>query len=163
MPDGSVFRGRVDSLDGKELWVTGPPKAALLASGPAECSRMLEALSESLGAGLPHDLARRLYLRREDWRSLAALGMRVGAHSVGHPRLNQLSDEDLNGEVGQSVRAIAEVCSPVAFAYPDGAFDARVVDRVRAAGVSSAVTCEIGPVRPNADPMRLPRAFGGTG
>jgi len=85
--------------------------------------------------------------------------MRVGAHSVSHPRLTQVGEEELSREVGESVRAIAAVCSPVAFAYPDGAFDGGVAAIVRIAGVSSAVTCETGhPVRAS-DPMRLPRVF----
>ncbi len=159
LPGGGVFRGRVDSLEGKEAWVTGPPKAAMLAAGPAERGRMIEALAESVGAVLPPDLARRLYLTREDWRSLAALGMRVGAHSVSHPRLTQVDDAELDREVGESVSAIAEFCSPVAFAYPDGAFDERVVKRVRAAGVSSSVTCEVGCPVGSADRLKLPRRF----
>lgn len=159
MPGGGVYRGRVDSLKGKDAWVTGPPKAAMLAAGQAERGRMLEALAESVGVGLPTNLACRLYLTREDWRSLAALGMRVGAHSVSHPRLTQVDEAEMNREVGESVAIIAEVCSPVAFAYPDGAFDERVVERVRAAGVSSAVTCEPGPVERRDDRLLLSRRF----
>ena len=159
MPNGGVYRGRVDSMAGKEAWVTGPPKAAMLAAGQADRGRMMEALAGSVGVGLPQDLARRLYLTREDWRSLAALGMRVGAHSVSHPRLTQVDDAGLDREVGESVSAIAAICSPVAFAYPDGAFDERVVARVRAAGVSSAVTCEAGSPVAGADRLTFPRRF----
>jgi peptidoglycan/xylan/chitin deacetylase (PgdA/CDA1 family) len=159
MPGGGVFRGRVDSLAGKTEWVTGPPKAAMLAAGPAERGRMMEALAESVGVWLPPDLARKLYLTREDWRSLAALGMRVGAHSASHPRLTQVDDAELDREVGESVGAIAEFCSPVAFAYPDGAFDERVVGRLRAAGVASAVTCDAGTPVPGANRLKLPRHF----
>jgi hypothetical protein len=157
MPGGGVVRGRVDSLAGKTEWVAGPPKAAMLAARPAEQGRMLEALGESVGASLPLDLARKLYLTRGDWRLLAALEMRVGAHSVSHPRLTQVDDDELDREVGDSVSTLAAVCSPVAFAYPDGAFDERVVERVLAAEVLSAVTCETGPVARSADAMRLPR------
>jgi peptidoglycan/xylan/chitin deacetylase (PgdA/CDA1 family) len=159
MPDGGVYRGRVDSMAGKEAWVTGRPKAAMLAAGQAKRGRMMEALAGSVGVGLPQDLARKLYLTREDWRSLAALGMRLGAHSVSHPRLTQVDDAELDREVGESVSAVAAICPPVAFAYPDGAFDERVVERVRAAGVSSAVTCDAGSPTPDANRLVLPRRF----
>lgn len=162
MPNGGVYRGRVDSMAGKEVWVTGPPKAAMLAAAPTERGRMLEALAESLGVWLPPDLAQRLYLTRGEWWSLAALGMRVGAHSVSHPRLTQIDDAELDREVGESVSMIAAICSPVAFAYPDGAFDERVVARVRAAGVSSSVTCEFRDLSRGPDLLRLPRQFAHT-
>jgi peptidoglycan/xylan/chitin deacetylase (PgdA/CDA1 family) len=118
---------------------------------------MLEALADSVGVGLPQDLARKLYLTREDWRSLAALGMRVGAHSVSHPRLTQVDDAELDREVGESVSAIAAIYPHVAFAYPDGAVDERVKERVRAAGVSSAVTCQPGAVERRSDRLLLSR------
>jgi peptidoglycan/xylan/chitin deacetylase (PgdA/CDA1 family) len=159
LPNGDAFRGRFDTAEGKAAWVGGHPKAALLAASPADQRRMLDALAESSGAALPSDLAARLYLTAAEWRSLVGLGMRVGAHSVSHPMLTQVGEEELNREVGESVRAIAAVCSPVAFAYPDGAFDGGVSAKVRIAGVSSAVTCETGHLVRASDPMRLPRVF----
>ncbi len=159
MPGGDTFHGRIDTAAGKASWVGGPPKARLLGATPAEQRWMLDGLADSVGTALPEDLAARLYLTPDDWRSLARMGMRVGAHSVHHPRLTQVSDDDLHRQVEESVRVIAEIWSPVAFAYPDGAFDERVVARLRRARVSSAVTCEAGAVGQNADPMRLPRAF----
>ncbi|MFT5685896.1 MAG: hypothetical protein ACI8RZ_006851 [Myxococcota bacterium] len=159
LPDGGVFRGRVDTAEAKAVWVGGVPKTALLNATHTEQRQMLEALSESTGCELPVDLAARLYLRREEWAVMAAHGMRVGAHSVHHSRLTQVDDQMLRREVNASVSTIGELCSPVAFAYPDGAFDARVVDAVRAGGVSSSVTCEAGPVRRGADRLRLTRTF----
>lgn len=161
LPDGGVFQGRLDTADGKAMWVAGPPKAALLAAAPIHQRRMLDALAYSSGAALPGDLAAQLYLKPVEWRSLVCLGMRVGAHSISHPRLTQVCDDALNQEVGESVRTIAEICAPVAFAYPDGAWDQRVVASVRAAGVSSAVTCEQGGVMADGDILKLPRYFAG--
>jgi peptidoglycan/xylan/chitin deacetylase (PgdA/CDA1 family) len=156
---GGTFDGRIDTAEGKAAWVGGRPKSALLAATPEDQRTMLDALAETCGAALPEELAVKLYLKPADWRSLARLGMRVGAHSVSHPRLTQIGDEELDREVGESVRAIAEICSPVAFAYPDGAFDERVLARVGAAGVSSAVTCEIGPVARSANTLALTRIW----
>lgn len=159
MPGGGVFRGRVDSLEGKTTWVAGPPKAAMLAASVAERGLMVEVLADSVGVSLPALVARALYLTRGDWRSLAALGMRVGAHGVRHARLTQVDDAELVREVGESVADIGEFCAPVTFAYPDGACDDRVVDVLRAAGVSSAVTCEGGVVGCGSRLLRLPRVM----
>ncbi|MCB9546007.1 MAG: polysaccharide deacetylase family protein [Myxococcales bacterium] len=159
LPGGGEFRGRLDTLPGKQAWIVGEPKAALLAATPEQQRQMLAALASEVGVELPHDLARQLYLRPDDWTALAAAGMRVGAHSVGHPRLTQVDDLALQREVELSIEALRPLGTEVPFAYPDGAHDARVVAAVRRAGASSAVTCIPGPVRPEADLLRLPRLF----
>lgn len=157
MPDGSSFRGRLDTVDSKAAWVSGVPKAALLAATPEHQRRMLDALAEGTGSALPSDLAARLYLRPEEWRSLAGLGMRVGAHGVRHQRLTQVADGTLADEIHESVATVMAVCSPVAFSYPDGAFDERVTEQLRFTRVSSAVTCQRGVLLRGMDRLRLPR------
>jgi peptidoglycan/xylan/chitin deacetylase (PgdA/CDA1 family) len=159
LPDGGELRGRIDTHDGKAAWIGGEPKAALLAASEAQQAAMIAALAESVGSALPDDLAARLYLRPAEWFALAGLGMRVGAHSVSHPRLTQVDDDALRGEVLASVDAVGRLGGPVAFAYPDGAYDERVVREVRRAAVSSSMTCEPGEVGRGADLMRLPRVF----
>lgn len=154
-----AWQGRLDTPEGKRAWVSGEPKAALLASDPDRQEAMLAALSDSVGVALPDDLATRLYLRPEEWAALVGLGMRVGAHSVGHPRLTQVDDDRLRAEVEGSVAALRGLGGPVAFAYPDGACDDRVVAAVYRARASSAVTCEPGGLTRGADRMRLPRVF----
>ena len=159
MGGGRVHSGRFDTFASKAAWVTGPAKAALLAADPEAQRSMLEALSEGARCELPPDLAGRLYMGPEDWTGLARCGMRLGAHSVRHPTLTRLTDAELEDEVSGSVAAVGKIRSPVAFSYPDGAFDDRVVDRVRRAGASSAVTCIPGDVTGGTDAMRLPRMF----
>jgi peptidoglycan/xylan/chitin deacetylase (PgdA/CDA1 family) len=159
LPSGGEFRGRVDTLEGKAAWVGGEPKGALLAATDRQQTAMIEALAESVGCMLPVDLAARLYLRRAEWTALIRLGMRVGAHSVSHPRLTQLDDDSLEEEVRGSVDVVKRLATPVAFAYPDGAHDERVTRLVRRAAVSSSVTCEPGLVNLGTDVMRLPRVF----
>jgi peptidoglycan/xylan/chitin deacetylase (PgdA/CDA1 family) len=85
--------------------------------------------------------------------------MRVGAHSVSHPRLTQVADDALRAEVQGSVDAVRQLGGLVAFAYPDGACDERVEAVVRKAGVSSAVTCDPGVVTRGVNLQRLPRRF----
>ncbi len=159
LPGGGEYEGRIDTYEGKAAWVGGEPKAALLAATAPQQAAMIEALAESVRCAPPTDLAARLYLRRSEWSALVGLGMRVGAHSVSHPRLTQVEDEVLRAEVQGSVDAVRALGGSVAFAYPDGAYDERVVREVRRAVVSSSVTCEQGVVRRGGDLMRLPRVF----
>jgi peptidoglycan/xylan/chitin deacetylase (PgdA/CDA1 family) len=158
MPDGGAFHGRVDTFEGKLAWVAGEPKAALLASTSEQQEAMLAALSDSVGCALPVGLAAAQYLRRDEWSALVSFGMRIGAHSVRHPRLTQVDDATLRNEVATSVASLG-VFGPVAFAYPDGAYDERVEAVVRKAGVSSAVTCDPGVVTRGVNLQRLPRRF----
>ncbi|MFZ4734862.1 MAG: polysaccharide deacetylase family protein [Bradymonadia bacterium] len=159
LADGRVHSGRFDTLVGKSDWVTGEPKAAFLAADPARQWQMLEALAEGARCELPSDLAGQLYMGPGDWVELVRRGMRLGAHSIRHPTLTRASDAVLDEEVAGSVAAIRAICSPVAFAYPDGAFDERVAERVRQSSASSAVTCIPGDVARDTDAMRLPRRF----
>lgn len=158
LPGGGVYRGRIDTHEGKCAWVRGEPKAALFGAKALEQTTMLKALATSTGSTLPDDLAARLYLRPAEWSALVALEMRVGAHSLSHPRLIQLDDDALRAEIQGSVDALKQLCNAVAFAYPDGAFDERVIREVRRAEVSS-VTREPGALSLGCDPMLLPREF----
>lgn len=159
LPSGGVFAGPVDTLEGKTTWVCGPPKRALLEAPRAHQHRMLEALAASTGATLPTDLADRLYLRPDEWPLLAHGHGQLGAHTVRHHRLTTLDGDALRTEVVDSMERLRPVSESKAFAYPDGDFDDRVVDVVRRAGATSAVTCIPGCVTASSDLLRLPRIF----
>lgn len=157
--DGQAFRRRLDTLEAKREWVSGTPKAGLLAASPEHQRDMIAALSDAVRAELPGDLAARLYMSPADWEALASLGMRLGAHSVTHPRLTQVGSPERRGEIDASVRTVSSLASPVAFAYPDGCYDDAVLEAVSRAGVSSAVTCEAGILGVHSELLRLPRLF----
>lgn len=159
LPSGGVFACPVDTLEGKTAWVCGPPKRALLDAPPDHQRRMVDALATSTGAALPADLADRLYLRPDEWPLLAHGHGQLGAHTVRHPRLTTLDDDALRTEVVESMARLRPASESTAFAYPDGDFDDRVVDVVRRAGATSAVTCVPGNVTAGSDPLRLPRIF----
>ena len=159
MPTGGVHRERIDTHEGKSAWVGGAPKAALLATALPQQIAMIEALGESVGCVLPDDLATRLYLHPNEWSALVEVGMRVGAHSIRHPRLTQLDDSALHAEVHGSIDAVRRRGDPVAFAYPDGAYDDRVEREVVTAGALSAVTCESGTITQHTPLWRMPRIF----
>lgn len=159
LPDGDLFRCRLDTVEEKRTWVEGRPKAALLQAAPKQQWQLIGALENAVRCTLPDDLAAQLYLRPKEWQLLAGAGMRLGAHSRTHPRLTALGDGDLEREVNDSVAVIAELSAPVTFAYPDGDFDERVVAAIRRAGASSAVTCRRGEITSHDALLHLPRVF----
>jgi heparosan-N-sulfate-glucuronate 5-epimerase len=95
-------------------------------------------------------------LRPLSWEQLNELesaGWEVGAHSVTHARLTELSDEDLQRELRESriacERQMRGSCTSIA--YPFGDYDDRVI---RAAALSGfAVGASLPP--PYAEPSRL--------
>jgi peptidoglycan/xylan/chitin deacetylase (PgdA/CDA1 family) len=86
---------------------------------------------------------------------LAEAGWEIGSHTRTHPRLTQLSDEDLDDELRGSredcERALGRPCSSLA--YPFGDFDARVAQAAAAAGYTAAAIEDL--ARPH--PLMWPR------
>jgi peptidoglycan/xylan/chitin deacetylase (PgdA/CDA1 family) len=76
----------------------------------------------------------------EQLRSLAAGGWEIGAHTRTHPRLTELTDDELvtelRGSKDDCERELGVQCRTLA--YPFGAADARVRSAARAAGFDAA-------------------------
>jgi peptidoglycan/xylan/chitin deacetylase (PgdA/CDA1 family) len=92
-------------------------------------------------------------------REVSKRGIEVGAHTVHHRKLTELTDEELREEVAAPAEILTEagLPRPRAFSYPYGHWDARVADAVAEAGYEAAFTVDRGIVRPGADPYALPR------
>lgn len=94
---------------------------------------------------------------------LAASGLvDVGAHTVSHPLLRELSPVELEQEIGGSRRALEQILKrPVtAFAYPYGGrhdYNAAAVAAVREAGFTYACSTQPGRIGPDTAPLELPR------
>ncbi len=78
-------------------------------------------------------------------REMATAGIAFGSHSVTHPNLTQITDRDLEWELGESKRVIEEKLQREvrALAYPIGnrdSFDARVIEATRRAGFALGVS-----------------------
>ncbi len=91
-------------------------------------------------------------------REMARAGIAFGAHSMTHPDLRKLSDQDVAREILGSKDVLEDRLGQAvsSFAYPFGLFDARcraVVQQHFAAGVSDA----LGFVEPTSDPWTLAR------
>jgi peptidoglycan/xylan/chitin deacetylase (PgdA/CDA1 family) len=104
-------------------------------------------------------------LDREELVALAGTeGMEVGAHTVSHPQLAELTVAEQQREIEESKRRLEEVIGRVvdSFAYPFGRrgdFTAETVGLVRAAGFRYACTNLGGTVVQATDRYRLPRFF----
>jgi peptidoglycan/xylan/chitin deacetylase (PgdA/CDA1 family) len=76
----------------------------------------------------------------DELREHAARGIAIGSHTVSHPHLTTLSDDELRRELNESKREIEDrlrrPCED--FAYPYGEHDVRVRAAARAAGYGRA-------------------------
>ena len=91
--------------------------------------------------------------------ALAAAGMTVGFHTVGHDRLPYLDDSALESAIsrGRDDLAAAVGSAMRYFAYPHGKADARSAAAVRRGGFDAAFTGHARPVRSADDVYRLGR------
>lgn len=126
---------------------------------PAERRARAERIAEAVGANLPTDLM----MSDAQVRRLSGHGIEVGAHTVGHPILTRVSQEEARAEIRQSRQTLRDITgSDVAcFAYPNGRpdvdYDASHVAMVREAGYELAVSTAPGAADRNADVHQLPR------
>lgn len=106
--------------------------------------------------GGPHE-RELLCMSREQLCDLDRHGWEIGAHTHTHPRLSQLTDSELPGELELPRRLLTEwLGKPCrSLAYPYGDFSPAVVAATRAAGYSSAAT--LAASVPTRDPLLWPR------
>lgn len=95
-----------------------------------------------------------------DWdelRELVARGFEVGAHTVSHPHLPRLADDELDAELLDSrLRCEDELGVPCRYlAYPYGEHDERVRAAARRAGYTAAFALHADD--PRDDPFAVPR------
>lgn len=90
-----------------------------------------------------------------DAAQLVAAGMEIGFHTVDHPPLTALDDEELTRALDEGRTALSEELStPLArFAYPHGRADERVANAAADAGFRSAWTTAKVVNLPHAEPL----------
>ena len=83
----------------------------------------------------------------------------LGAHTVTHPPLDELDIEEIKREVSDSKQALEQMIgrSVDTFAYPFGAYDARVRATVIDAGFNSAAAVKNALSHPDDDPWAIAR------
>lgn len=97
-------------------------------------------------------------------RNLEHSGIEIGAHTVSHPILTSLSDEDARAEILNGKHELeALLGKPVRlFAYPNGKqgkdFDHRHIAMVNEAGFDAGFTTAVGAITRDQNPFQLPRS-----
>ena len=100
------------------------------------------------------------YLNWTETKMLANSGtIEIGAHTIDHPNLVSLSQNDAYWEIAFSkTRLEQELGRPVtSFAYPYGIFSSSIIDDVRRAGFTTATTTIAGSNNITSNPLALNR------
>ena len=126
-----------------------------------ERRRSVEQVLLELGTGDERP-PKSLMLTWDDVHALMGLGIAIGGHTVSHPILSQLTQEEAHAEVFGSHRMIAAACgrAPRAFAYPNGRpddYSPAIQALVREAGFTCAVTTTFGANTMSTPPYELRR------
>jgi peptidoglycan/xylan/chitin deacetylase (PgdA/CDA1 family) len=114
------------------------PTTVFVATAYADDGRALDVPELAVDAGeRPEALAT---MNWDELRELAGRGVEIGSHTVSHPHLTLLSDEELDRELSDSrARIEDELRRPARLlAYPYGEHDARVHAAVKRAGYAAA-------------------------
>ncbi len=109
------------------------------------------------------DLPSNLMMRAAQVMQLQRAGMEIGAHTVGHPILAELSDADAEAEIEAGRRHLQSLLGTAVdvFAYPNGRpgrdYDARHVAMLRKLGFRGAASTASGVASGQSDLYQLPR------
>jgi len=93
-------------------------------------------------------------MTRDQLRELLDAGMTIGGHTRSHATLTRLGEQEARAEIAgckEDLERALDVTVDL-FAYPGGAFDARVADLAREAGYAAACSV-LGPARNDASSL----------
>jgi peptidoglycan/xylan/chitin deacetylase (PgdA/CDA1 family) len=95
----------------------------------------------------------------EQAREMDSSGLEVASHTLSHPILTNVMDEQLARELSESKERLEEILGHRvdSFCYPNGGHDGRVRRAVERAGYRSAVTTRPGFNDERSDPLTLSR------
>lgn len=149
-----AYRDVLDALPLLEQ--LGLPATVFVSTGFADDGRPLAVSELAADAEAHPDLL--ATMTWDQLRGIAEQGVEIGSHTVGHPHLTQLTDEELERELRNSKQRIEDELGRPArlLAYPYGEHDARVHAVVRRAGYAVAFAQWPGSSLRN--PYALPRA-----
>ena len=148
LTDAQARRNAVDSII-----------AALKYLQPVERLHRVEEIAAHLGCELPRDLM----MSESQLQALQSRGIEVGAHTVNHPVLTSLGDEESRAEILSSKRRLEEItgASVATFAYPNGRprrdYEPRHVRLARECGFAAAVSTAWGAASADSDLFQIPR------
>lgn len=129
----------------------------------------LEALSGPADVVVPEQLQEEndhhgLMMTPEMVATLVREGIEIGGHTISHPILMKVGDDEARSEIKGNKQHLEEIIgAPVQFfAYPNGKrgidFDERHMRMARDAGFTAAFTTAIGAASAHSDPFAFPRS-----
>ncbi len=131
---------------------------------PEDRKARIEALAKSMGVSVPQSApAKYAPCSWNELREMSDSGlMEIGSHTVTHPILSSITDEESWNELTQSRAQIEEGVgrSVASFCFPNGMpgdFRPSQVQQVERAGYACSVIADFGMVTTASDPYRLPR------
>lgn len=91
--------------------------------------------------------------------SMLQAGMEIGSHSRNHRRLTELTDDAMRDEVGGAKVELEDMLGEgvISFAYPYGAYNDNVLQKVKDAGYLYACTTNSGWALRDHDPFQIRR------
>ena len=116
-------------------------------------------LARAAGITLPTDLM----MTSAQVKAMRQAGMQIGAHTVSHPILAQLTDDDVLQQIGDSKRFLEDLLDERVglFAYPNGKpgedYLPQTVEVVRRLGFDAAVSTQWGASRMSDDLLQIKR------
>ncbi len=146
----ALYRPGGGPLAALELLIAALPAASL--------ARVADALDDLAGPAPPLDEGARV-MSADELRACADDGMALGAHTVDHVVLTHEPPARVHRELARPRDDLAAIAGrpPTAFAYCNGWHSPSLVEAVRRAGYTAAVTTRDAPNRPGCDPLLLGR------
>jgi peptidoglycan/xylan/chitin deacetylase (PgdA/CDA1 family) len=156
---GRLVSAELRSRDSR-LQAAASVNEALKELPEAERTQVFGRILSSLGVELPERPPAEFGpVSWDQAREMDAAGVEIGSHTLTHPILTRVADEQLRWELRQSrARLEDQLQRPVdLFCYPNGNYDERVQAEVARAGYRCAVTTDIGFNRADTPPLSLRR------
>lgn len=88
-------------------------------------------------------------------------GIDIGAHSINHSKLSELSYEEALNEIVGSKKKIEEIIGKkvISFSFPHGNYNENSIQIIQKAGFKCAVTCESKSIKKQNNLFSLPRKY----
>lgn len=108
-------------------------------------------------------LPQNLMMTSSEVKAMSQAGMQIGAHTVSHPILARLTEDQAMKEIGDSKRFLEQLLEDriTVFAYPNGKpgedYSPQSVEVVRRLGFDAAVSTQWGASRMGDDPLQIKR------
>ncbi|MCR5691302.1 MAG: polysaccharide deacetylase family protein [Eubacterium sp.] len=122
--------------------------------------QMVDRLFEKTVGRSEEDFSRELYMNLDQIREMKEAGMFFGLHGERHYWLNQLPEDKMKEDIGNSLKYFESVIDPdyLAINYPYGGYNQEVVDYAKEIGCKIGFSVEARPVDYKKDnPLTLPR------